>query len=103
MLQECVQGVRRSWAGASLPWESAGGCRQEADFTVICLPGEAWVRLRALLVRAGAKLEYRLWDRREWARSVRMGLKLNVERLHHPEETLNPVKPWTFVVESRLA
>jgi len=53
VLQECVQGVRRSWAGASLPWESAGGCRQEADFTVICLPGEAWVRLRALLVRAG--------------------------------------------------
>jgi hypothetical protein len=40
-----------------LPWESAEGCRQEADFTVICLPGEAWVRLSALLVRAGAKLE----------------------------------------------
>lgn len=57
MFEECVQGVRRSWVGASLPWESAEGCRQEADFTVICLPGEAWVRLSALLVRAGAKLE----------------------------------------------
>jgi hypothetical protein len=65
VLQECVQGVRRSWVGASL--NRLGGCRQEADFTVICLPGEAWVRLSALLVRAGAKLEYRLWGRREWA------------------------------------
>jgi hypothetical protein len=53
VFEECVQGVRRSWVGASLPWESAGGCRQEADFTVICLPGEAWVRLSALLVKAG--------------------------------------------------
>lgn len=103
MFEECVQGVRRSWVGASLPWESAEGCRQEADFTVICLPGEAWVRLSALLVRGGGQAGNRLWGRREWATFVRMGLKRNIESLHHPDETLNPVKPWTFVVESRLA
>ena len=100
MLQECVQGVRRSWVGASL---NRLGCRQEADFTVICLPGEVWVRLSALLVKAGTKLETDCGADANGLRSVRMGLKLNIESLHHPEETLNPVKPWTFVVESRLA
>jgi len=35
------------------------GCRQEADFAVVCLPGEGWLRLSALLVKAGfgAQLE----------------------------------------------
>ena len=103
MLQECVQGVRRSWVGASLPWVSAEGCRQEADFTVICLPGEAWVRLSALLVKAGANLETDCGPTRMGYVRFEWVLKLNIESFHHPEETLNPVKPWTFVVESRLA
>ena len=100
MLQECVQGVRRSWVGASL---NRLGCRQEADFTVICLPGEVWVRLSALLVKAGAKLETDCGPTRMGYVPFEWGLKPNIESLHHPEETLNPVKPWTFIVESRLA
>jgi hypothetical protein len=58
---------------ASLPGESAGGCRQEADFTVICLPGEAWVRLSAWVVKAGAKLEIDCGAGANGLRSVRMG------------------------------
>ena len=65
-----------------------GGCRQEADFTVICLPGEAWVRLSALLVMAGGKLETDCGADANGLHSVRMGLKLNIESLHHPGETL---------------
>lgn len=93
--------MRRSWIGASL--NRLGGCRQEADFTVICLPGEAWVRVSALLVEAGAKLETDCGPTRMGYVRFEWVLKLNIESFHHPEETLNPVKPWTFVVESRLA
>ena len=73
----CVRGVRsgsaafmgRSQFAMGIGWR----CRQEADFTVICLPGEAWVRLSALLVKAGAKLETDCGADANGLRSVRMG------------------------------
>src|ERR1700733_6353278 len=80
VFEECVRGVRRSWVGASLPWESAGRCREAADVTVICLQGEAWVRLSALLVKAGAKLETDWGSDANGQLSVRMGAEAEKEK-----------------------
>ena len=99
----CRSAFRECGVHGSEPVCIGWGCRQEDDFTVICLPGEVWVRLSALLVKAGAKLETDYGPTRMGDVRFEWGLKPNIESLHHPEETLNPVQPWTFIVESRLA
>jgi hypothetical protein len=77
-----------------------GGCRQEADFTVICLQGEAWARLSALLVKAGAKLETDCGADANGQRSVRMGAEAEYRKPPSSRGDSKPVQPHLYILQA---